>query len=131
MSKYFKLTGLMFLSIVALSSIILLGYLFPIDLPISTPDDVKQIVIREIPSTYEVKSVQSIQRISQFENENRPMKWLVLTLKNSIVASDKEMYEIAEPICRGLVRNNSGYEGLDIETQNTSHGGVDCSPWAP
>lgn len=101
------------------------------DIPIGTPSLVTQIVTKEIPSEYKILSIDSIQRISEFEREHRPIKWLVLTLKDKTISDEDEMYKIAEPICKGLLRNNTRYEGLDINPHTTIRGGVDCSAWGP
>jgi hypothetical protein len=87
------------------------------------------VVIREIPGEYELQSIRSIQRFSEFEDEQRPMKWLVITLKSKTITDENEMDKIAEPICKGLLKNNTGYEGLDINPHTTLRSGVNCSAW--
>ena len=112
--------------------IILVYLIFPPDIPISTPSQVRQLVINETPHEYELESIKSIQRISQFEDEYRPMRWLDITLKNKTISDENEMYKIAEPICKSLLKNNTGYEGLDISPRITTlPRGVDCSVWGP
>ncbi len=110
--------------------ILLLYFLLPSpDRAISTPSQVRQIVLEEIPNEYQVESITSIQRISEFEDEHRPMKWVVLTLKNKTITDENELYKIAKPICLGLLSKNTGYEGIDISPSTILPYGANCSIW--
>jgi hypothetical protein len=101
------------------------------DVPIATSSNISQIVEKEVPTGYIIQKLESVQRMSEFEDEHRPMKWLVLTLKNKTISDENEMYKIAEPICKGLLRDNTKYEGLDISPHTTLRSGVNCSAWGP
>lgn len=129
MKKKIVVTLYIIVAIIVVLFIVLMYFISPPDKSISTPSQVRQIIIQEIPSDYELESIRSIQRISEFEDEHRPMKWLVLTLKYKTITDEKEMYKIAEPICKGLLKNNTGYEGLDINPHTTLRRGVNCSAW--
>jgi predicted PurR-regulated permease PerM len=93
-------------------------YIFlPPDMSIDTPPEIKTIVQQKLPKDYEVKSLSSVQKISEFEGVRTPMKWLKIRLKNKPIRNDKELNNIAKPICIGISKN--GYQGVEI-SPNTS-----------
>lgn len=119
------------ISIVAIITILIYFLLPSPDIVISTPTHVRQMVTQAVPKEYKLKSIESIRRISTFEGENRPMKWLVLTIGNTTITDEKDIYKIAEPICEELLSKNTGYEGIDIYPHTIVPYGANCSIWGP
>jgi Holliday junction resolvase RusA-like endonuclease len=73
--------------------------------------------------------------VSKKEYDSRDVdnmgKTVLDCLKGKLFIDDDEMYKIAEPICKGLLRNNTRYEGLDINPHTIIRGGVNCAAWGP
>jgi hypothetical protein len=107
----------------------ILNYIIAPDIPINTPPQIREIVQQKLPHNYEIQSISSVQRISEFEGLRTPEKWLKITLKNKTITDEKELYKIAEPICYGI--GSIGYEGLDISPNNTLQSGTACGIWGP
>lgn len=114
-------------TVLVVGVVIFIAYqFFSPDIPITTPDSVKQTVMDAFPKGYHISSIRSIQRLSEFEEQHRPMHWLVITRSDKTITTESEKDAIAKPICLALMQKNTDYEGVDVYPSKLLPAGINC-----